>query len=94
MHHEHTGDEWIDLNEIAPITAFSISGMVTMNNDGAGRAILASFIDADLTAYHFLLDPSLAGRIGFELLGTATGHLQNFIEDHFDPEPYDQDYED
>jgi|DEB0MinimDraft_3_1074331.scaffolds.fasta_scaffold79068_2 hypothetical protein len=94
MHHEHTGDEWIDLTAIAPITAFSISGMVTMNNEGAGRAVLASVIDAERTAYHFILDPELAGRIGFELIGTATGHLQNFIEDHFDPDPYDEDDDD
>ena len=86
MAHEETGDEWVDLSLMAGVGAFAVNSMVTMNEQGAGRAILLSVLDGDERPFHFLVDPDIAGRIGWELVGHATGYLSEFIEENFDPE--------
>lgn len=89
MTHDHTGDEWVDLNLVTGVSAFAVNAIVTMNEDGAGRAVLVSLIDTDSKPYHFIFDPAVSGRMGWELVGHSNDYIAEFIEDNFSPDGID-----
>ena len=92
MSHDETGDEWVDLGGMFPVRAFAVHAIVTMSETGAGRAVLVSLMtDDDGTNYQFVMQPNVAGRIGYEMVGNATGYLAEFVEDTFNPGGEDDD---
>lgn len=73
-----TVDKWIDLSETIPVYGWATNQIITVSNDGSGKAVLVSLAsrdeDEDLIVYHFLIDPQVAHAIGWEVVGTSSGY--------------------
>lgn len=75
-------DEWYDLSGTTPVDAFNVTGVLTMDQNGAGRFVLVSLRDErDGNLYMGLLDPKLAGQLGWEMTGIANGYAELFEDD-------------
>jgi hypothetical protein len=69
--------EWLDLSVTIPIHAWAVNQIVTVSDDGSGKAILVSVGspgDDEMEVTHFLIDPQIAHAIGWEMIGTASGY--------------------
>lgn len=75
-------DEWYDLSGTTPIDAFNVTGVLTMDVNGAGRAVLMSVRDErNGELFMALMSPDLAGQLGWEMTGIANGYAELFEDD-------------
>jgi hypothetical protein len=83
---------WFDLSGVSPIANYAINTIHTITDDGSGRALLISlaFLSGDeLGMKHFLMEPDLAGEMGFTMLGL----VHDYPLADFDPNEHDEDDE-
>lgn len=73
-------NEWLDLSETVPVYAWAVNQIVTVSDDGSGKALLVSLgskDDDEMAVTHFLIDPEIAHAIGWEMIGTVSGYDSN-----------------
>lgn len=75
-------DEWYDLSSTIPINAFNVTPLLTMDSEGAGRAVLVSLRDQRNDELMMLMmSPALAGQLGWEMTGVANNYAEMFEDD-------------
>lgn len=85
-------DVWYDLSNTIVVNAYSVLPIYTMDNDGAGRAMLISVRDQrtdELTLMAF--PPALAGQLGWEIVGLANGYMEYTDNPNEEQEEDDED---
>ena len=66
--------EWVDLQDTDVIAGYAIHMMTVMNDAGVGQACFLQLFSADQeTVKNVLLDPQLAGQMGWNLTGVTSG---------------------
>ena len=66
--------EWVDLQDTDVIGGYAIHMMTVMNDSGVGHACLLQLFLADEDKVkNVLLDPTLAGQMGWNLTGVTSG---------------------
>jgi len=66
--------------------AYAVNGMVTVDETGAGNIILLTFIDQrDGSLTNVVMEPDLAGLLGWELQGVVGGYTEAAFGDATQP---------
>ena len=69
--------EWIDLEAADHVVGYGVHAMTSVNAEGAGPACYLQLIDAnDGEVKSYLMNPDLAGRLGWEMLGVMAGYAE------------------
>ena len=66
--------EWVDLADTTGLVGYAIHHMTIVNETGVGPACYLQMVDAEGDVTAFLLDPTLASQLGWEMLGVVHGH--------------------
>lgn len=78
--------EWHDLTGTIPAHGYAVNRMVTVDETGAGNIVLLTLIDQrDGTLTNVILDPDLAGLLGWELQGVVGGYTEAAFGDKLEP---------
>lgn len=89
--------EWVDLQDTDVIAGYAIHMMTVMNDTGVGQACFLQLFSADQeTVQNVLLDPQLAGQMGWNLTGVTSGFepaAMGFSGELDDDDDYDDDDE-
>jgi len=76
-------ERWVDLQEAVPVQAYAVDMMTVVTEDGVGNACYLRFVSVDDDGDHemmsFVLDPEMASLMGWEIAGSANGHLDRLI---------------
>lgn len=74
--------DWLDLSNVVSVAGFAVDMMTVVTEDGAGRAVFLRLIDgADGQIVQLLIDPQLAGQIGWETIGVVNGYMGSLLEE-------------
>ena len=66
--------EWVDLQDTEVVAGYAIHMMTVMNNSGVGQACFLQLFSADEEKVtNVLIDPTLAGQMGWNLTGVTSG---------------------
>jgi hypothetical protein len=77
---------WHNLESTVPTYGYAINRLVTVDEDGAGHAILLSLIDQrDDTVHNFVMDPRLASLLAWEMTGVTGEHIDGGFGDRLVP---------
>lgn len=69
--------EWIDLESADHVIGYGVHAMTIVNSEGAGPACYLQLIDAnDGDVKSYLMNPDLAGRLAWEMMGVMCGYAE------------------
>jgi hypothetical protein len=89
--------EWVDLQDTEVIAGYAIHMMTVMNENGVGQACFLQLFSAEQeTVKNVLIDPTLAGQMGWNLTGVTSGFEPAAMgfDSHGDDGDDDFDYDD
>lgn len=66
--------DWVDLAHTTPLIGYAVHAMTVVNDDGVGPACYLQLVDAEGDVSHYLVDPTLASQLGWEIMGVVHGH--------------------
>jgi len=88
----HRMTEWVDLEAADTIVGYGVHAMTFVNSDGVGQACYLQLIEEDTGDVHsFLIEPELASRLGWEIMGVVLGHTEGAFAVHIDNLNLDSD---
>ena len=74
---------WVDLQDAIPVGGYAVDMMTVVTEEGVGNACYLRFVTTDDDGEHqmmsFVLDPDVAGLLGWEMTGAVNGHLDQLI---------------
>jgi len=79
--------DWFPLDDFVQLDGYHVNMIATMSATGSGRAVLLHLRDgANGDVATFVLDPDMAGQLGWDVVGTSTGWLESAYGDRLLPD--------
>jgi hypothetical protein len=81
------GDQWVNLGDAEHVFGYAVHKMTVVNGEGVGQGILLRFLThPDEHIFDFLIDPDMAGQLGWEINGVVHNYVGMVYGDRLLPD--------